>query len=674
MNGKPPILPQGDGASNGSRPPQKPTNWPPGPRYWPVWYILIAVAFWWLYRQASQQTLVQNIPYSDFRALVADGRLTNVVVSATEISGQILPPTNSVLAGATNSVAANTKSNQTPQSSNPVHAVTNLTAAATAQLPGFRTVRVDDPNLVRDLERAHVTYTGRQSGSLSQLFWLWVLPFALMFFLWRFMAKRISGLGQSLMGFGTSRAKLMTEQTTKVTFNDVAGCDEAKHDLQEVVAFLKDPDRYKLLGATIPKGILLIGPPGTGKTLLARAVAGEAQVPFFLISGSDFVEMFVGVGAARVRDLFEKAKSKAPCIVFIDELDAVGRQRGVRIGPVNDEREQTLNQLLVGMDGFEANAGVIILGATNRPEVLDHALLRPGRFDRHVVVDIPDLEGRLAILKLHVRGKRFAAAADLRKIAAQTPGFSGADLANVVNEAALLAASRGAKEVAQQDLENAVERVVAGPERRSRRLSDEDKERVAFHETGHALVAAFSKYADPVHKISIIPRGQAALGYTMQLPSRDEYLKSRSALLDKIKVQLAGRAAEEVVFDEISTGAENDLQQATALARQMVAMFGMSKVIGLAHCARREGPVDPFLHDGAAQRDCSEQTAREIDLEVKKILDGAYADAKELLQGHRNELEAVARELLQRETMDATTFKQLLQPAKTAALSAACNT
>lgn len=611
---------------------------------------------------------MRNIPYSEFKALVTEGRVTNVLLGANMVTGQIIPQTNNVPPGPPNSLAAGATTHQSLVSSNRIQS-TNPVPASISRTAAFQAVRVDDPNLVHDLEKAHITYTGQESNGIMQVLWLWVLPFVLMIFLWRFLAKRMGGLGQSLMGFGMSRAKLLPEQNAKVTFSDVAGCDEAKQDLQEVVAFLKDPNRYKSLGATIPKGILLIGPPGTGKTLLARAVAGEAQVPFFLISGSDFVEMFVGVGAARVRDLFEKAKLKAPCIVFIDELDAVGRQRGVRIGPVNDEREQTLNQLLVGMDGFEANAGVIILAATNRPEVLDHALLRPGRFDRHVIVDVPDLDGRLDILKLHVRDKRLASATDLRKVAAQTPGFSGADLANVVNEAALLAAGRGAREVVQQDLENAVERVVAGPERRSRRLSEDDKRRVAFHEAGHALVAAFSKYADPVHKISIIPRGHAALGYTMQLPSRDEYLKSRPALVDKIKVQLGGRAAEEVAFDEISTGAESDLQQATALARQMVAMFGMSEVIGLAHCARREGPFEQFVHDGAAQRDCSEQTAREIDLEVKKILNGAYADAKALLQSHRKELETIASELLQRETMDENAFTKLLQSAKSGSLA-----
>ncbi len=492
-----------------------------------MWYMAILLALFWFWQEGSRQALLQTIPYSTFKTLVAQDGVTNVVIGADVITGQFISKTNAVRSAATGAAPAKSESNSP--------FATRLALASPPQAQGFSTVPVPDRNLVSDLEKAHITFTGKTQSAWVPMLIAWVLPIGLMFLLWRFLARRMTGVGQSLLGFGSSRAKLMAEQTTKVTFNDVAGCDEAKHDLQEVVAFLKDPNRYKSLGATIPKGILLIGPPGTGKTLLARAVAGEAQVPFFFISGSDFVEMFVGVGAARVRDLFQNAKGRAPCIVFIDELDAVGRQRGVRIGPVNDEREQTLNQLLVGMDGFEDNAGVIILAATNRPEVLDPALLRPGRFDRHVVVDVPDLDGRLAILKLHVRNKRLATATDLRKVAAQTPGFSGADLANVVNEAALLAASRGAREVAQLDLENAVERVVAGPERRSRRLSDEEKTRVAYHETGHALVAFHCKHADPVHKISIIPRGRAALGYTMQLPTRDHYLMSRSALLDRIR-------------------------------------------------------------------------------------------------------------------------------------------
>lgn len=647
--------------------PRKPGRGPGRSFGWIIVYMILLFAFLWYWRGASGQMGVHTIPYSQFKAMVGQGMVTNVVIGANVITGQVF--TNAVpkeKSAQPNSLAT---AAQELESTNNIPSSTNFFAASSFQSapPDFQVYRVDDPNLVHDLQMNHIAYAGstETSNAIGGLLLAWIVPIVILFFLWRFLARRMTGLGQSVLGFGSSRAKMMAEQSTKVTFHDVAGCDEAKHDLQEVVAFLKNPKRYDALGATIPKGILLIGPPGTGKTLLARAVAGEAQVPFFFISGSDFVEMFVGVGAARVRDLFEKAKSKAPCIVFIDELDAVGRQRGVRIGAVNDEREQTLNQLLVGMDGFEPNAGIIILAATNRPEILDPALLRPGRFDRHVVVDVPDLDGRLAILKIHSRGKRLAADVDLRKVAAQTPGLAGADLANVINEAALAAATGGAEEVTQLDLENAVERVVAGPERRSRRLSDEEKTRVAYHETGHALVAFYSKHADPVHKISIIPRGRAALGYTMQLPTRDVYLMSKSALLDRIRVLLGGRAAEEVVFKEISTGAENDLQQATGLARQMVAMFGMSERVGLAYCARREG-YDSFLPNVPAQRDCSEETAREIDEEVKKILDAAYAEARTLLQIHRQALEQVAHELLEREMMDAKTFKELVAHAEPA--------
>src|SRR5207249_1557940 len=387
-------------------------------------------------------------------------------------------------------------------------------------------------------------------------------------------------------------------------FADVAGVDEAVEELQEIKDYLENPARFQAMGAKVPKGLLLYGPPGSGKTLLARAVAGEAKVPFCSISGSDFVEMFVGVGAARVRDLFQQAKQNAPCIIFIDELDAIGRQRGVHVGAVNDEREQTLNALLVEMDGFEANTGVILLAATNRPEVLDRALLRPGRFDRQIVVDSPDLDGREAVLKVHAKDKPLAKDVDLRRIAQVTPGFSGADLANAMNEAALLAARRNSQLISQKDLEDAVERVVAGPERKSRRLNDEEKRRVAYHEVGHALVAAYSKHADPVHKISIVPRGRAALGYTMQLPTDEQFLLSQSELVDRIRGLLGGRAAEEIVFGEVTTGAENDLERATALARQMVCLYGMSDKVGLAHCAQRPGQFlggdGPWL-----QRDCS---------------------------------------------------------------------
>ncbi len=646
-----------------------------------LWLLLLMLAILWFWQEAAHQLATRIIPYSMFKQLVAQGRVTDLTITDNEITGEVVakPVPRARTTQAVPAEAAGSKqprpsggavSNATAQTR--VQAATNTTALAApvggagtnAAPPGpymFRTVRVEDPDLVKDLEVAGVAFTGVRTGFMSQLIWAWLVPIGVMLLLWRFLARRLGNIGHGLMSFGASRAKVVADKDTGVTFSDVAGCDEAKYELQEVVTFLKHPDRYQSLGATIPKGILLVGPPGTGKTLLARAVAGEARVPFFLISGSDFVEMFVGVGAARVRDLFQKAKAQAPCIVFIDELDAVGRQRGVHLGPVNDEREQTLNQLLVGMDGFETNVGVIVLAATNRPEVLDRALLRPGRFDRRIVVDAPDLEGRLAILKLHVRNKPLASEVDLRKVAQQTPGFSRADLANVMNEAALLAARHGARQISQPDLENAVEKVVAGPERKSRRLGEDEKRQVAYHEVGHALVSAYCKHADPVHKITIIPHGHAALGYTLQLPTGDHYLMSRSALLDKLRGLLGGRAAEEVVFGEVSTGAENDLQHATTLARQMVAMYGMSEVVGLAHCAQRQNPfaVGMGMADGSLQRDCSEQTAREIDQEVRKLLSQAYADAKTILREHGRQLDLVAGELLERETLDGNTFRKL---------------
>jgi len=523
----------------------------------------------------------------------------------------------------------------------------------------FRTIRVEDPDLVKELQAAGVDFSGIKPSMFGKFLLEWALPILLMVAIWTILARRLGSAGESILSIGKSRARMIVDKNTGVTFDDVAGCDEAKQELKEVVDFLQNPKEYQALGARIPKGVLLVGPPGTGKTLLARAVAGEAKVPFFSISGSDFVEMFVGVGAARVRDLFNQAKQNAPCIIFIDELDAIGRQRGVHLGPANDEREQTLNALLVEMDGFEANAGIIVLAATNRPEILDRALLRPGRFDRQVVVDSPDIDGREAILKVHSRNKKLAKDVDLRKIAAVTAGFSGADLANVLNEAALLAARRKAKEISQRDLEEAIEKVVAGPERKSRRLNPDEKKRVAYHEVGHAVVAAYCENADPVHKISIVPRGRAALGYTMQLPTEDQFLLTRSELLDRIRCLLGGRAAEELVFGEVSTGAQNDLERATALARQMVAMFGMNERIGLVCCVQKQptflsGPETPL------QRDCSEETAREIDEEVKHILNDVYSEAKTILLEHRQQLENIASLLLQKETIDGEEFYALV--------------
>jgi cell division protease FtsH len=608
-------------------------------------YMLIALAILWAWQEGFRQTLFRTIPYSEFKSRLAQREVVKCAIESNEIVGEI-----------------QVKSKGSSQLQ-----MTKQTATSSPFL--FRTVRVDDPGLVHDLEAAGVEFEGVRPSLLSQFLFIWIMPIGVMVLLWWILSRSLGGLRNSMLNFRSSRAKLVAEKGTGVTFGDVAGCDEAKSELQEVVSFLKESKRFKALGANIPKGVLLVGPPGTGKTLLARAVAGEAHVPFFSISGSDFVEMFVGVGAARVRDLFAQAKTRAPCIIFIDELDAVGRERGVRIGATNDEREQTLNQLLVGLDGFEPNMEVIVLAATNRPEVLDRALLRPGRFDRQVVIDAPDLEGRTAILKLHLRGKPLSANVELRRIAQETSGFSGADLANVVNEAALIAARRNASEIGQRDLEQAFEKVVAGPERKSRRLGKEDRKRVAYHEVGHALVAFHSPHADPVYKISIVPRGRAALGFTLQLPEGDQYLMSRSELTDKIKGLLGGRAAEEVVFAEVSTGAENDLQHATALARRMVCTYGMSERIGLARSVQRQ--PSPWVNGTAdgelMQRDCSEQTAREIDEEVKKILDHAYTEAKDLLLAHRDQLDVVVQALLQSETLDAKAFKGMLSGARRAA-------
>jgi cell division protease FtsH len=623
--------------------PKRPPNdkdTPPTPqRRWGslIWYAFLAMLVLWMWQEAFTQVTVKTIPYSEFKDHLTKKEVIEASIRQDDIRGIIKPREAPARKEA--------KGKEAQQAAEPFH---------------FRTERVEDRKLVEALQAAGVKYTGVRPSFFSELFWTWILPIGLMFLLWTFLSRRLSSAREMVFGFGKSPARLVADQSTGVTFADVAGCDEAKYELQEVVDFLKNPDRYRQLGATIPKGVLLTGPPGTGKTLLARAVAGEARVPFFSMSGSDFVEMFVGVGAARVRDLFQQAKSQAPCIIFIDELDAIGRQRGVHVGAVNDEREQTLNQLLVEMDGFDPNVGVIMLAATNRPDVLDRALLRPGRFDRQVVVDAPDLDGREAILKIHTRGKPLADDVNLRKIAQATPGFSGADLANAMNEAALLAARRRSPRITQHDLEEAVEKVVAGPERKSRRLLEEEKKRVAYHEVGHALVAAYSKYADPVHKISIIPRGRAALGYTLQLPADDQFLLSRSALVDRIKGMLGGRAAEQIVFNEVSTGAENDLERATALARQMVCMFGMSDTIGLVHCGQRDNPFYPNAPDGSIQRDCSEQTAREVDVEVKKLLDDAYAEARRILTEHRDQLALVAQELLKKETLDADAFNALL--------------
>jgi len=484
------------------------------------------------------------------------------------------------------------------------------------------------------------------------------LPILLIIVFWLFLMNQMQGGGNKVMSFGKSRAKRTSVDQPKVTFKDVAGVNEAVEELQEIREFLENPKKFQSLGAKIPKGVLLYGPPGTGKTLLARAVAGEAGVPFFSISGSDFVEMFVGVGASRVRDLFEQAKQNSPCIIFIDEIDAVGRHRGAGLGGGHDEREQTLNQLLVEMDGFEMKDNVIMIAATNRPDILDPALLRPGRFDRQIVVDRPDRKGREDIIKVHTRGKPLGSDISPDVLAGQTPGFTGADLANLVNEAALLAARHGKKEIGMQELEEGIMRVVAGPEKKSRILSEKEKLITAFHEVGHAMVGHFLPHADPIHKVSVISRGQA-LGYTISLPSEDRYLVSKSELLDRLASTLGGRAAEEIQFDEVTSGAANDLQQATSIAKQMIMRYGMSDRLGPRTFGHNHD--QPFLgREFSQEPDYSEEIAQEIDEEINKVIEGAHERAKQILLDHKAELDRITNILVERETLEKEEFEKLL--------------
>ena len=488
-----------------------------------------------------------------------------------------------------------------------------------------------------------------------------LLPFVILIAFWIFLMNQVQGGGSKVMSFGKSRAKRMTPDSPKIGFKDVAGVDEAVEELHEIKEFLENPKKFQALGARIPKGVLLYGPPGTGKTLLARAVAGEAGVPFFSISGSDFVEMFVGVGASRVRDLFEQAKQASPCIVFMDEIDAVGRHRGAGLGGGHDEREQTLNQLLVEMDGFELKDNIILIAATNRPDILDPALLRPGRFDRQIVVDRPDRAGRKKILEVHVKGKPLASEVDLDTMAAGTPGFTGADLANLVNEAALLAARRGKKTIEQEELEEGIMRVIAGPEKKTRLLSEEERKVTAYHEMGHALVGHYLDQDTDVHKISVISRGQA-LGYTISLPREDRYLTRKSTLMDQLAATLGGRAAEEVVFNEVTTGAANDLEKVTSTAKQMIMRFGMSEKLGPRVLGRNHDM--PFLgREMSAEPDYSEEVAREIDEEIRRVIEEAHQRAHQVLKDHMEELHRLSAILIERETIDKDQFLRLLEGA-----------
>jgi cell division protease FtsH len=607
-----------------------------------IWYFVVAVIAVLAIQHYLSAPAVETISYSQFKSLAQKGLVKDLVISEKSIRGTIPP-----------------KGLEAMLPAKQYEALDQATKAGTKPYP-FVTVRVEDPELIKELQQAGVSYRGEITSDWLPTVLSWVVPVGLFFLLWTYLFRKM-GTGGGLMQIGKSKAKVYIEKKTGVTFADVEGIEEAEEELAEVVEFLKNPAKYQRLGGRIPKGVLLVGPPGTGKTLLARAVAGEAGVPFFSISGSDFVEMFVGVGAARVRDLFAQAVQHAPSIIFIDELDALGKARGMNVLASHDEREQTLNQLLAEMDGFDPNQGVIIMAATNRPEILDPALLRPGRFDRHVVVDRPDVRGRERILRLHAKRIKLAPSGDLGVIAAKTPGFVGADLANIVNEAALLAARRNKSAVEMSDFDEAIERVVAGLQKKNRVMSPKEKKTVAYHESGHALVAELVPEADPVSKISIIPRGVAALGYTQQLPTEDRYLMTRSELLARIYVMLGGRVAEEMILGDVSTGAQNDLQRATEIARTMVTQYGMSEAMGLVSL---EGPRTPLflpVPGDHRAREYSEETARIVDEEVKKILSEAHRRVREILGAHRAELEELARRLLEKEVVERPELQEILK-------------
>ena len=592
-----------------------------------IWYWIAAffglMVFQYLFATATQ---VAQIPYSEFQTYLTQGRIAEVAVSDRFIQGRFTEPVDG--------------------------------------RPMFITTRVE-PDLARDLQQHGVVVTGQIESTFLRDLLSWVVPVALFVGLWMFILRRMGGgMGGGLMQIGKSKAKVYVQTDTGVTFADVAGVDEAKAELQEIVDFLKDPEEYGRLGGRMPKGVLLVGPPGTGKTLLARAVAGEAGVPFFSISGSEFVEMFVGVGAARVRDLFEQARAKAPAIIFIDELDALGRARG--IGPMaggHDEKEQTLNQLLVELDGFDPSSGLVLLAATNRPEILDPALLRAGRFDRQVLVDRPDKQGRIAILHVHMKKAKFAPDVSPEQIAALTPGFTGADLANLVNEATLLATRRKADAVTMEDFNNAIERIIAGLEKRNRLLNPREREIVAYHEMGHALVAMALPGVDPVHKVSIIPRGIGALGYTIQRPTEDRFLMTREELANKMAVLLGGRAAEWIVFEHLSTGAADDLVKVTDIARAMVTRYGMTERLG--HVAlekdRRSFLATDQPYYGPQERDYSDETAAAVDEEVKRIVEETFGRTVALLQERREILDTSSRLLLERETLGEEELREILR-------------
>jgi cell division protease FtsH len=607
----------------------------------PLGYLLLVFLGFLFFRNAFQDVGTRRVTYSEFKDALRKGQFAKVQISNDWVKGFLKENTVAAPAGG-----------QAPRSQ------PSSVPWLAHRVPG-------DEELVKLLEQQHVDYEAVPSSAFGDAFWVWLMPMVLAVVFLGLMMRRMGGLGQgpqSVMSFGKTRAKIQSESNTGVGFKDVAGIDEAVDELREIVEFLKTPEKFRRLGGRIPKGVLLVGPPGTGKTLLARAVAGEAGVPFFSLSGSEFVEMFVGVGAARVRDLFAQASAKAPCIIFIDELDAIGKSRNGGVVAGHDEREQTLNQLLAEMDGFDAKTGLIILAATNRPEILDSALLRPGRFDRHVLVDRPDKRGREQILQIHAREVKLGPDVDLKSLASRTPGFVGADLANVVNEAALLAARKGHDAVMNSDFEDAIERVVAGLEKKNRRMNEREKEIVANHEAGHAVVNWLLPHAEPVHKVSIIPRGLAALGYTMSLPLDDRYLMSLDELRDKMAGMMGGRAAEEIFIGEISTGAANDFKQATEIARLMVRDYGMSDVIGPVSLGEERSNV--FLRSAAMPefRVQSERTAQMVDQEIRSLVTEALERARDILRNHRDKVEALAARLRAVEVVENEELQRILGP------------
>jgi cell division protease FtsH len=605
-----------------------------------LWYWVLGFLVFMLFQSVAGVFTSTPLAYSDFKQLLYAGKVTEVSLSDTAINGSLK---NTGL----ESILSREK-------------VDALKCNAERGCP-FSVIRVTDPDLVDELEAQKVRYIGLPKSEWLGTLLSWLLPLFLLFWLWSAMAKKGGLMSGGIFDIGKSKARVYVQSKTGVGFGDVAGIDEAKEELMEIVEFLKNPQRYRRLGGKIPKGVLIVGAPGTGKTLLAKALAGEAGVPFFSISGSEFVEMFVGVGAARVRDLFTQAEKSAPCIIFIDELDALGKARGMAgmVGGYN-EQEQTLNQLLVEMDGFDTNKGVIILGATNRPEILDPALLRPGRFDRHIALDRPDLKGREKILRVHARQVALGPQVDLCEVAARTAGLAGADLANLVNEAALLAARRGKDAVDMHDFDEATDRIIAGMEKKTRVMNPAEKETVAFHEAGHAITAEFRKHADRVAKVSIIPRGIAALGYTQQLPTEDRYLLKKSELLDRLDVFLGGRVAEEIVFGDISTGAQNDLELATDMARHMVTQYGMSQRLGLA-AFEQSGAPSLYPTGLSERRPYSEETAQLIDSEIVRLLTEAHERVRATLVERRDLLDALARALLEHETIDRAALDELVR-------------